>query len=368
MEYFFHHKESHGRHHCAHGPESNQSIDKFHDLAKGNYQNDTMSGKALFSPPVYYFFISAEFIAIAGILLVLATVIFSKAVVRGTVWVNFLFSWMLFATSFLLPLLQTPADSSDHTSYTLCFISATLRFAVQPLCACSTLALTIETWCAVTWPNDGPQRRTMWLLLVPYIVYLSFLIGGALDQDGFEASPGTNKKMCFISSDASTKLSLACVITAILFSFIFQTLVIVLLMKQHFRIDEKDVAEGASRGVNTALRMGAFSLITIMLFAVTAVHMTNHSKHKDGTDRNHDQDNQGHPKQFHFAIVIAALLPLTVMLIFGTKMDILEALLFWRRRKPRPTSGDDRRWKPLPDLPAEARVGEKGPQDVADQA
>jgi hypothetical protein len=38
-------------------------------------------------------------------------------------------------------------------------------------------------------------------------------------------------------------------------------------MKQHFRIDEKDVAEGASRGVNTALRMGAFSLITIMLFA-----------------------------------------------------------------------------------------------------
>jgi hypothetical protein len=116
MEYFFHHKESHGRHHCAHGtsvwyfsnvigsdsrsgPESNQSIDKSHDLAKGNYQNDTMSGKALFSPPVYYFFISAEFIAIAGILLVLATVIFSKAVVRGTVWVNFLFSCKRFVST-----------------------------------------------------------------------------------------------------------------------------------------------------------------------------------------------------------------------------------------------------------------------------
>jgi hypothetical protein len=66
--------------------------------------------------------------------------------------------------------------------------------------------------------------------------------------------------------------------------------------------------------------------------------MTNHSKReKDGTDRNHGgQYNKDHPKKFQFAIVIAALrkpardhpssvlligtVPLTVLLIFGTKM------------------------------------------------
>ncbi|KAF8067918.1 hypothetical protein FPV67DRAFT_1164672 [Lyophyllum atratum] len=274
-------------------------------------------------------FISFNLFGSFGMLIIIATAIFSRSISRHSTWFSFGISWIISTVSYTL-LFWGKNLTGPEPPYTLCLIQGILIYSAPPLTAATTLALVIQIWFVVrsvvtsTSSKAGriPPLLLTALLVVPYLLYVAILVGTLVV--GWQ-HPDTVRRVgsgmyCNFSNRIPGRLSTLLVALIMLPAVVLEALICKALRQQWALFKRQPDA------LSMALRVVSFAFVGILAIALSLVFffMVHH-----GADLN----------------IVISMMPVSAVLIFGTQSDLLRVWMFWKKR-PAPAVATEKEVEP----------------------
>lgn len=246
----------------------------------------------------------------------------SPSIDRMKTWYCLLLSCSVYCISFLLLVGQ---QSGPEPGLPICIIQAGLVYAAPPMVASAALLFVVELdmrlSCAI-FSRRGRIRVIYWLCWgIPAthgIVFWITMILGLSDTRTVKRQ--ISGAYCHIDQTAPTLITGILTIVYLVLMLIFEVYTVYHLVRQR-RVVRKIRIRGSDFPLNLFVRTFAFSItggIAIILIDILL--------------------NTSSPN----TINLFAIIPLAVALLFGSQLDILRTLMFWRRTEPEDTP------KPLP--------------------
>ncbi|TDL28318.1 hypothetical protein BD410DRAFT_834441 [Rickenella mellea] len=254
-----------------------------------------------------------------GNIVLLATAFLSSKVKRNVTWINFCIVWVIFCASYLI-LSFAGQQTGPPPSHGLCLLQAVMVYGAPPLATTATLALATQLWftlhqsigdSSTTQPHHV-HRRNLVLVIVPYIIYVVFLveslvIGLSVPDRVVRADSDV---YCVVISGLPGKISAFYVLMAMLATVILEAFICRVIARNWFKFRGVQ-KKGASLGV--VVRVVAFTTFGVGVVATSLVFLT----HVSNVIPN----------------IFLAAMPLAATLIFGTQMDIFQAWWIFRRTR-----------------------------------
>jgi len=267
------------------------------------------------SPALIKVFISFQLFGLFGTILMLVTALCPRSKPRQSTWYSFTISWIISTVSYTL-LFWGGALTGPEPPYTLCLIQGILIYSAPTLTAATTLALVIQIWILVRSVVASPSSKAgrvnpmflASLLVFPYLLYVGILVGtlvvGWQDQ-GTVRRVGSGMYCNFsdiVPGRATTFIMVVIMVPAV----VFEVLICRALHKQWILFKQQPDALSAVLRVVCFTFMGLLGITLSIVFFFMIHH---------GSDLN----------------IVISLMPITVVLIFGTQGDLLRIWMFWKK-------------------------------------
>jgi len=267
------------------------------------------------SPALIKVFISFQLFGLFGTILMLVTALCPRSKPRQSTWYSFTISWIISTVSYTL-LFWGGALTGPEPPYTLCLIQGILVYSAPPMTAATTLALVIQIWILVRSVVAAPSSKVgrvnpmflAALLVFPYVLYVSILVGTFVvgwQNQRTVRRVGTGMYCNFsdvIIGRATTFIMIVIMVPAV----VFEVLVCRALHKQWILLKRQSDALSAVLRVASFTFMGLLGIALSILFFFMIHH---------GSDLN----------------IVISIMPIAVVLIFGTQGDLLRVWMFWKK-------------------------------------
>jgi len=257
------------------------------------------------------FFIAEQLIGGLLLLILLLTVRLGK-VRRSVTWLNFIISFIIFSISYSL-LTILGFQTGPAPPFGACLSQAIFVYGAPPLCAATTLALTIEMWLSTSYrvPSSIQLKWTSRLLvLIPYFIWLSTLLFalvlGLTTSRAFVTRLGSSE-YCVIRTGTPGRLSASFVVVLTFSALVLQSLI----ARRMWNIGVGAKASPEGPGAGMMFRMGVFNLVSMGAIGVSIAFM-----------------------QSSFSDVpsgVLGTLPVVVFCVFGTQKDVFRVWGRWLR-------------------------------------
>jgi len=286
--------------------------------------------------PALKAFNAFQLLGLVGSVLSLISARFSS-VPRQAPWWNFMISWVVFCTSYLLLFFAGQAYN-PKPNISLCITQSSLTYAVSPFACATALGLVIQLFFNVKKTLSGEiirgerHWRTM-LLITPYIIFIVLILESTVitlaDPDPVFSSVSycSFDSRNHIPGRITSAFDVMLVIPILVLNFI-----IYLRFRKHWSI----LRTGSFTSM--FVRVSAFTLFGLIAVIIGIIFFT-------GSDSN---------ASLVELDTILALIPVAAVVVFGSHKDLLEVWMFWRKKNkqfPSPAHGMQSRMKTLPPIP-----------------
>ncbi|KAF9479871.1 hypothetical protein BDN70DRAFT_878297 [Pholiota conissans] len=266
-----------------------------------------------------YAFIVLNLIGGLGMVVMLIIAALSSKVKRLPTWYSFCVSWAMSTASYLL-LFITAEQFTQTPIFYVCYVQASLIYAMPPTTTSTTLALLVQI--LLSFPDvtsDRPKKASLlasvMLIMIPYTIFLFLFVGVSafhtMKPDSLQKSHvGT---YCDSSDSAWLRVSFSLVAGISLLILIVQALLIKKLY-QSMRVLKSNPQSTATtiRGIVFTL-LGFVSMVLAIFFVLV--------------DKN----------DLPFDIILSTF-PVLALLVFGTQKDMF-AWLLWKSTTPYKSEG-----------------------------
>ncbi|KAJ6493008.1 hypothetical protein C8R45DRAFT_1095530 [Mycena sanguinolenta] len=242
---------------------------------------------------------------VGAILMLLTAIIWRKIVRRHASWFNFMITWIISCSSYILLLGQPVGRTPNHD---LCLSQAALIFSVPTLTSAATSALVIHVYMTMrqvlTMSTHCQKSWATALLIGPYVPTLGMLIfclrlGLHNPSLVFRPDDGT---YCTFNSKSPGRVSGIVVVIIMVFC-----LAIEIIIFRHLRRAWEILKKENYSSVSTIVRVLAFTLIGMLSIILSLLLMV-------------------FPNSLNSAFhIVIAIVPVSSVLIFGTQKDIFTA-------------------------------------------
>ncbi|KAJ7499476.1 hypothetical protein FB451DRAFT_39763 [Mycena latifolia] len=243
-----------------------------------------------------------------GFSLIVLTALGSRNVKRNSTWYTFCLAWILSSISYTIIFLVGQQDSPQ---FGLCATQAAAIYSAPALTGCGTLAFAIDMLIGVRAASASiPIKRkhsvTLALLIVPFVIWLSLLLGFLLFgvNNPSLVQKGPNGTYCDLNSFTPAKISGLIVVAGTLFILVIEGYIGIRLFRSRKLLKDRQLT-------TMALRVMIFSLLGALGLGVGVAYVL-------------------YSKQGPVFDILLALLPICGVIIFGTHMDLINVWLFWR--------------------------------------
>jgi len=284
-----------------------------------------------------------------GLVVVLIFAVFSRKVRRDPTFLNFCITWTFSSIVFSILLYRgtdgnTVANSLGEVPPMTCLAQAALTNGAQVMTACSTMALVIQLWLGLRAAIHGDpvhglkqgQWTTTMLLVAPYILFIAFALptifvgqtqislGGTLTQRTLP----TNFYCSVVELDSFLQGIYGVTLVLLIITVVFDVLIIGVLYRHWW----------AFRHVQTKSAVSLSILLRVMIFSIYRVVVAV----AYGTVLNKPPQIESFGATDALAVtfgvpawvdMLQAAIPLIGFLVLGVNSDMINALMFWRRRR-----------------------------------
>jgi hypothetical protein len=264
-------------------------------------------------------FIPAHF----GLPVLVALILFSKQVQRHPTFLNLLLAFIVTGTSSCI-LLYTGYLYGPEPPKGLCLFQASMLYGVPPLCSMTAFFLVFQMWSMIraTFAGDTSATRAespvkLWAMLVaPYVGFTIAALVTAIYGTSHPNQVSRNRRYFYCSLKASIISNGVSIVTIcfLLATLFFGAWTVVILYKRYMGLRRQGISLNSSFELNLPSRVLAFAMYTTLATSLCLLSIWAPASSVPD-----------------LAIATAASF---VLLIFGTQMDIINALCFWRSAKP----------------------------------
>ncbi|KAJ7343106.1 hypothetical protein DFH08DRAFT_871729 [Mycena albidolilacea] len=240
-----------------------------------------------------------------GIPIVLLTTVFSKTIQRRPVLINFLVTWVIYATAYTL-LLYTGKQTGPEPPKPLCIAQAAFVYGATVMTSAAGLAFVIHLWFSLKTGKKMTGRWHILLLLSPYILFVAFsitmLVAGS--QNSETISRSRSLFYCSISLHLMTVVpaTTAVIMAAVV---VFEVLICVRLYRHRRAFRNMARTNTGAAPLDLLIRVGIFSLYSLLAFVACIAFWVSTGD--------------------LLPYIILASLPTVAFLMFGTQGDLLRA-------------------------------------------
>ncbi|PAV19454.1 hypothetical protein PNOK_0438800 [Pyrrhoderma noxium] len=281
----------------------------------------TSGGKHFDLSAVIGFFLLQILGGHVGIPFVLLTLYFAGGIRRHPMLVNFMFTWVIYTTSFCI-LLYLGKQFGPEPPHIFCAIQSSLIYGTAILTPAAGLAFVLNLWFSLRAVADNHSSvddnifRKYTLIAGPYIISIFFVIFtaayGASNPDLL-----TRNRYIFYCTINSNFVNIVPAIAAIIMFtiIIFEVLVAVKLYRMHKAF--KHMRSGGPP-LHLVVRAGVFSFYSFLSIVACVTFWTSPGE--------------------KLPYIIQASLPTAAFVIFGSQNDLLEVwgiMLIWKLLKNR---------------------------------
>ncbi|KAJ7592645.1 hypothetical protein C8J56DRAFT_480469 [Mycena floridula] len=264
-------------------------------------------------PTPYKTLLALHIISLVGIPLVLLTALLARGVKRHPIWYNFMACWIINSIFWVMLAIAGQLDTGFQVPHTLCLAQASIIHAMPVLISASTLSFALHTWLTLRsiLHNQSLElrpRTTIMLLCLPYAITLANVIAVLIYVFRHPTALfRINHLQCTIlvlplqNTAFGVSLGLICgafVLQVSIGYYVFHSYPAIVNSQEYGRI----------------IRLLLFT--TLVLFSIA-------SEIYGIADQLH------HLLSVVWLSVVAAILPFSALLLFGTQADMLHAWMFW---------------------------------------
>ncbi|KAJ7773340.1 hypothetical protein B0H16DRAFT_146430 [Mycena metata] len=262
-----------------------------------------------------------NFLEIFGFLslaIIVLTAWLSPMVRRTSAWYSFMLSWMFFCLSYFLIAGQ---QVGAEPSFEICVTQAALIYAAPVLTSCVSLAFLLQlhsTASSVLRSGSVSRIRTTTIQIFPFtvhfIVFIETLTLGLSNRP--EVARDISGMFCHLTNSLQAKLTATVVILAMLTMLVYEGLTVALLYRNWTAFKRLRVRSNDAILLPLMIRVTVFSFLPMVAMMISSLAFLPSSPIAEG--------------KLH---IIVAFLPAAAAIIFGTQHDILNAWMFWNRKK-----------------------------------
>ncbi|KAI5123862.1 hypothetical protein M0805_005679 [Coniferiporia weirii] len=273
-----------------------------------------------------------------GVPIILITLLTKKDMQRHPLLINFLVTWVLYATAFCL-LLYVGQQFGPEPPVSLCLSQASLIYGAAVMCSMAGLAFVVNLWLGINSLNGSlsslkAQRWRNYILITsPYIFFVLFTIITAVVGSAYPAVVTRDQYYFYCTINLEfVDLVPGCSGLILLCVLVFEILIAIKLYRMHKAFIHVNSRSGPP--LNLVLRVVIFSIYSILSLLACMGFWSQ----------------QGDEAPY----IIQASLPTAAFLIFGSQREFLNtwgitSLWYWLRRKPLPMKTT----KSLPPTPSD---------------
>ncbi|KAJ7827513.1 hypothetical protein B0H14DRAFT_2814597 [Mycena olivaceomarginata] len=240
-----------------------------------------------------------------GIPIVLLTTAFSKTIQRRPVLINFLVTWVIYATAYTL-LLYTGKQTGPEPPKPLCIAQAAFVYGTTVMTSAAGLAFVIHLWFSLKTGTKITGKWHMLLLLSPYILFVAFsitmLVAGSQNSETISRS-----RSLFYCSMSLHLMTVVPATTAVIMAavVVFEVLICVRLYRHRRAFRNMPRTNAGAAPLDLLIRVGIFSLYSLLAFVACIAFWVSTGD--------------------LLPYIILASLPTVAFLMFGTQGDFLRA-------------------------------------------
>jgi len=276
-----------------------------------------------------------QLLGLIGSVLCLISARFSS-VPRQAPWWNFMFSWVVFCTSYLLLFFAGQAYDSEP-DLPLCVLQSSLTYAVSPLACATALGLVIQLWFNVKKTLSGQTIRgeRYWrivLLVMPYVIFIALILESTVISLTIPDAKFSSVSYCSLETHTHAPGQVTSALDVIL---AIPIVVLNFIIYLHFRKHWSMLRSG--KFASMFARVSAFTLFGLVAVIIGVLFFT--------------ISGSSNTALLELDIILA-IIPVAAVLIFGSHKDLLEVWMFWRKRNKKFPFTSTHREQPPPLVPA----------------
>ncbi|KAL4267602.1 G-protein coupled receptors family 3 profile domain-containing protein [Pleurotus pulmonarius] len=286
-----------------------------------------MASEEVDDGPFIHAFVGLQATGAIGLCIILLTALSSKRIQRDLTWYNFCIAWIISCISYLL-LSFAGQQTGPAPNHVLCLTQASLIYAAPNLTAFATLALVIQLWLNVHSAPIGstsPRHRvsglvTLILLSVPYAVAIVTLVASLMVASHWPGCVSRAKSSMYCGMNIRLPGQVSAILVAVSMGVaVFLEVFIAVTLYRNWRL-LKSLDGHIMHSMRTSVRVGIFSLFSILSIAVAPVYLS--------------------AVMAPIPNIIIALTPVAAFFVFGSQKDLLSVWIFWRRVPSSPLSDE----------------------------
>jgi len=264
--------------------------------------------------PALKAFNAFQLLGLVGSILCLISARFSS-VPRQAPWWNFMISWVVFCTSYLLLFFAGQAYDSEP-NLSLCITQSSLTYAASPFACATALGLVIQLFFNVKKTLSGEVIRgerhwRITLLILPYIIFTILILESTVitladpDPKFSSVSYCSLESRNHIPGRITSAFDVMLVIPILPLNFI-----IYLCFRKHWSTLR------TGNFTSMFVRVSAFTFFGLITVIIGIIFFTGSNSNAALVELD----------------TILALIPVAAVVIFGSHKDLFEVWMFWRKR------------------------------------
>jgi len=257
-----------------------------------------------------------------GLPLLLAIILLSKKIQRHATFVNLLVAFIVIGISSSL-LVYAGQTEGPEPSKLLCLFQASLLYGMPALASLSAFTLVLQMFLVIRASYHGQEMLDrdhvirLWVMLItPWFGFLVCALATAVVGSSNPDSISRNRRFFYCSVENLSLTNTLTTFSAFLLfgTFVAEVWTMVIIYKRWVAVRGQGSKLRWNMELNLPLRILAFGLFVIVALSLSLLSVKS-------------------PQSPVPDLVIAASATM-IMLVFGTQVDIVHALCFWRKDRP----------------------------------